>query len=221
MPDIALIICTYNPMPSSFRRVLDSVATLTIPPGCTVECCLVDNNSQPALASIDYVQDFLAKTPWANIIIETTQSAAVARRTGMAATTAPVLLLLDDDNQLEAGYVTNAIRLLRQYPEVGVWGPGRVRVEFTEAVETWVEANKWLYQERDTPAVAYGREPHWTDYHPPGTGQVIRRDVMMHYKELADTNATTLMGRTGKSLSSGEDAQVVYTAIKQGHAQLL
>ena len=217
VPNIALVICTYNPAPASFRRVLESVAALSIPPGYSVECCLVDNNSSPPISQTTYIQEFLTKTPWATLIIETTQGLAAARQAGTEATSAPLLVFLDDDNQPDLDYLANLPRLLQQYPQVGVWGPGRIRVEFMEAVETWVEANKWLFQERTSDVIAFGLEPHWTTHHPAGTGLVVRRDVMQYYKELVDANVLTLTGRSGKRLTSGEDAQIVYTAVKHGY----
>ncbi len=218
MPDISIIICTYNPDTLPFQRVLKSVAALTIPPGCAVECCLVDNNSKPGIQSYDYVRAFLATVPWARLITETTQGLSAARRAGVNATSAPVIVFLDDDNQPEPDYLVHVARLQQQYPQVGVWGPGRIRVEFTEEVDSWINSHKWLYQERDTAAVAIGQEEHWTAHHPSGTGHVVRRDVMVHYTNLVNEQAVTLTGRTGKSLASGEDAQIVYTAIKHGYS---
>lgn len=182
-----------------------------------MECCLVDNNSQPPLKELDYVQSFLAKTSWAKLIIETVQGISSARRAGANATSALVVIYLDDDNQPDPNYVTNLVVLLRQYPRVGIWGPGRVQVEFMDEVAPWVHYNKWIHQERSTEAVAFGQEPHWTTHHPAGTGHVVRRDVMKHYQNLVDANKVTLTGRMGKSLASGEDAQIVYTAIKHGY----
>ena len=147
---------------------------------------------------------------------ETIPGLSAARRARVEATSAPVIVFLDDDNQPEPNYVVNLVTLLRQYPQVGVWGPGRIQVEFTEAVDAWVEANKWLFQERNNEAVVFGREQHWTAHHPGGTGQIVLRDVMQHYESLVDTNAVTLTGRTGKSLARGEDAQIIYTASSTG-----
>ena len=217
MPDISIVICTYNPTPATFQRVLAAVSALAIPIGHSVECCLVDNNSQPPVREAVYVQDFLTRTPWAKAITEPTQGLSAARWAGVAATSAPVVVFLDDDNQPEPDYIANLLGLLKQYPQVGVWGPGDIQVEFTEAVDPWIQHHKWLFQERHTDKVAFGREQHWTAHHPGGTGQTVRRDVMLHYKELVDTHVATLTGRSGKSLASGEDAQVIYTAIKLGY----
>ncbi len=217
MPDISIVICTYNPSPLIFKRVLDSVAALIIPLNCPIECCLVDNNSQPPLNEIDYIRSFLAATPWARVVVETTQGISAARRMGVKATSAPVIVFLDDDNQPDPNYIANLADLLRQYPQVGIWGPGRVQVEFMETVDAWVEANKWIHQERDVDSVTFGREHYWTPHHPAGTGHVVRRSIMLQYNHLVDGNAISLTGRTGKSLASGEDAQIVYTAIKCGY----
>lgn len=217
MPDFSIIICTYNPTPSIFKRVLDAVARLIIPAGYTVECCIVDNNSKPALNQLDYVNSFLESTPWARLVTEPTQGKPASLVTAVRETAAPYIVLFDDDNQPEPDYLLKLANLVAKYPQVGVWGPGRVRVEFTEEVNPWVRNHKYLFQEKSAEATTFGQEPYWTSHHPAGTGQVTRREIMQLYVDMLKSKAVSITGRTGNSLSSGEDAQVVYIGIKLGY----
>jgi hypothetical protein len=51
-----------------------------------------------------------------------------------------------------------------------------------------------------------------------GTGFAVRRDVLSHYERLITAGVLNLTGRNGKSMSSGEDAQIVWEATKLGYA---
>jgi len=58
----------------------------------------------------------------------------------------------------------------------------------------------------------------WTSFYPYGTGLTIRRQVMERYYSEVKSGSFSSTGRQGKSLSSGEDNQIVWEAIKMGCA---
>ncbi|GAB2528247.1 glycosyltransferase [Spirosoma aerophilum] len=218
MGTFSIIICTYNPTQALFQEVIESVSNLVIPEGHGVECCIVDNNSTTPVKDLPFIKSFVSKYDWVRVVTETKQGLSAARTTGIKSTKNPIVVFFDDDNKPEPAYLVHLVTLLEKYPQVGVWGPGRIAVEFTEQVSDWVKSRKFLFQERNNETIAFGNEQHWTSYYPPGTGQVVKREVLEHYINMVERGESSITGRKGKALSSGEDAQIVYTAIKHGYS---
>lgn len=217
MIDVAIVVCTYNPNQTTFERVIESISKLSIPENYSVEYCIVDNNSNISIDEILFVQDFLKKFSNAKVIIEKKQGLSFARMAGVKTTTAPVIVFFDDDNIPDVSFIENLKKLIQDYPQVAVWGPGIVKVEFTQKVDNWINSYKWMFQERNNINVEFGNEHHWTTYYPPGTGQVVKRNILELYNQLLDKNILTITDRKGKSLDSGGDAQIVYMAVKNGY----
>jgi glycosyltransferase involved in cell wall biosynthesis len=218
MGTFSIIICTYNPTQELFQEVIESVSKLIIPEGHGVECCIVDNNSTTPVNDLPYVKSFTTRYSWARVINETKQGQTAARIAGVKATTNPIIVFFDDDNRPDKNYLVHLVSLLNEYPQVGAWGPGRVAVQFTEQVSDWVQSRKFLFQERNNETIAFGNEQHWTSYYPPGTGQVVKREVLEQYIQHAESGLSRITGRKGNSLVCGEDAQIVYTAVKNGYS---
>lgn len=217
MHNVAVVICTYNPNTDTFKKVISAISELIVPQNISVEYCIVDNNNNTLISDLPFIKSLINKVDNAKVICEKKQGLSFARMAGVNATSAPAIVFFDDDNAPEPHFITNLLTLLKEHPEVGVWGPGKVTVKFSEKVDPWISSYKWLFQERDNKKVEFGKEQRWTTYYPPGTGQVVKRDILQHYIYLLENNLVSLTDRKGNNLSSGGDAQIVYTAIKLGY----
>lgn len=216
-PDIAIIVCTYNPDPGIFGRVLRALGGLQ---GLeTAEVVLVDNNSSPPIGELDAVRDFLARAPAARVIREPEQGLSHTRRAGVRATTAPAIVFCDDDNELAPDYLLAARRILAGQVAVACWGPGHVEVEFAGPVRPWVERyTRGIFQQKHVARAEFGCAVGAYPFYPFGSGMVVRREVMDAYERAAAEGGYRTTDRRGGSLAAGGDVQICYTAVKAGRA---
>lgn len=220
MDCFSIVVCTFNPQSVSFSRCLRAIqAVIQATPGAC-ECILVDNNSSPAIDSHDYVRDFLRMNTWARVVCEPRQGLSHARLRGLVESRAETIVYFDDDNEPDVSYLTELASAIQAYPQVGVWGPGVVAVEFLGEAPDWVERScRHMFQERRSEFTEYAclRTP-WISSYPAGTGQSVRRDVMERYAARVAEGACTATDRAGNSLASAGDGQIVHTAVLMGLA---
>lgn len=216
----SLLVCTYNPDEQAFRRTLKSIESLVFPVDTPVECIIVDNNSSTPIIQLDYVQEFIRDCSWSKVIKETQQGLTFARIAAFQATRNSVIVFVDDDNEISSLYLKELAALFAKYPSVAAWGPGKVNVELMDDVSGWFSNNcKRFFQENHIRHDEYGCVPEtWTSFYPYGTGLTIKREVMERYYSKVKSGSFSSTGRQGKSLSSGEDNQIVWEAIKMGCA---
>jgi hypothetical protein len=217
---VSVVLCTWNPSEELLGRALTSVAALLPPASAPFECVIVDNGSDLPVADYRYVKNFLQATKWARVVREERQGLAFARLRGLVETSGELLVFIDDDNAPEASYLEVVHRLCREHPQVGVFGPGNVDVEFLGHVPPWIDSScRHFFQERYSNFAEYAclRTP-WHSVFPPGTGQSVRRVIMERYAARVADGACTATDRKGGSLSSGGDGQIVHTAILMGYA---
>jgi glycosyltransferase involved in cell wall biosynthesis len=217
---ISILICTYNPNEQIFERVLSSVKSLKIPIDVSVECIIIDNNSQLSIEQMICVREFLKNCPWAKVIQEPLAGLTFARIAGFQASINNLILFVDDDNQISDSYLQILIDLSEKYPSVAAWGPGTVNVEFMGEVSSWFSNNfKYIFQERHAKYHEYGCVPEaWTSFYPYGTGLAVRREVLDKYCAEFKNGNLCCLDRKGKDLSSGGDVQIVWEAIKMDYA---
>ena len=209
---ISIVICTYNPDERLLNRVLSSAAGQMFSPE-EYEIILVDNNSSSPVSELSGVKD----TRFSNfqIIIEPKPGLSNARIAGVNRAQAPLIVFADDDNELSASYLSNLLKLRHEFPEVGIWGPGIIQIDFIDGAANWVR--KYMpdkYQYRALQETKFGCEPGWKPYFPTGSGIAIKKEVFLNYLSLYQKGDITLTGRIGESLASGEDSQIVWSAIK-------
>jgi glycosyltransferase involved in cell wall biosynthesis len=218
IPNFAIVICTFNPDERLLRRVLEAVANLEIATGLTLECVIVDNNSDFPVAQLPVVKNFLECCAWAKVIVELQQGLSFARITGVQATQAPTIVFFDDDNEPRSDYLLAAQGLLQHYQGVAAWGPGQVHVDFVDPVLPKFKTHfQKMFQARQESEIQFGCLPAaWAPYYPFGTGLVLRRAVFEHYMQAAQCGQLTAIDRKGTELTSGGDIQIVWEAIKMG-----
>jgi glycosyltransferase involved in cell wall biosynthesis len=214
---IAIIVCTYNPVSEIFQKVLNSIVGLKVPPDVEMECVIVDNNSSPGIERSNYLLELLSKNKWIKIVTEKKQGLTYARMAGIQATTSPIIVFFDDDNEPVPDYLISVMNIFSKYPQVGVCGPGIVEVEYFPTTKNkWLLKNKSIFQERNVPQEQYDTIKKWCNCYPAGTGQAMKREVAEEYARKVNLGEYSLTDRTKNNLLSGGDVQIVFTAIKKG-----
>jgi glycosyltransferase involved in cell wall biosynthesis len=138
MQTISVITCTYNPNPKIFERVLRSIECQSIE-NFDIEYVIVDNNSNPPVSEIPCVQAFLARNAWAKVITERRQGLSYARIAGVKEASSDIIIFVDDDNELDKEYIKNAVQIIHERDYVGIWGPGKISVEFVDGAPALVD----------------------------------------------------------------------------------
>jgi glycosyltransferase involved in cell wall biosynthesis len=217
-PRFSIAICSYNPNPISLTRLLLAINQIIKTTQEEIAIVIIDNNSVPALQSRTEVQDFLAKTPQARCIIEHQQGLTAARCLAIKSTSAPIMVFFDDDNEPSPNYLQVLSQHFDQYPDVGIWGPGIITVEYLEPVDTWFQQHPEKFQQRQSPFAFSAEKAVWKKCYPNGTGFALRRDILDLYVSKIENGTLNLTGRNGQSLTSAEDVQIVWEGIKLGYA---
>jgi len=216
---LTLVTCTRNPTPESFRRVLDGVAALRLPPDHTVEYLVVDSTSEPPVSSRPEVVAFLGQHPWARVIRSSEPGLTAARRAAVEGSTGAILVWFDDDNVPAPDYLEQVMETARSWPEVTVWGAGTIAVEFTDKVPDWVDLElRPTFQERSHGRDEFGRATRWAPFFPVGSGLVTRRAAIERWAAATAAGRYSLTGRRGSQLSAGDDAQIIFGAVAAGES---
>lgn len=217
MPDASVIICTHNPRPDYFSRVLDSLMGQDLPMG-KWELLVIDNASQRPLA-LDW--DISWHTA-SRHIVEARLGVSWARQRGIREASADLIIFVDDDNVLDRTYLTEALKIGEECPFLGGWGSGCIQGEFE--VEPPMSLRSWL-PVRDTPTPRwsnlagvhpslFGESPG--DAIPWGAGLCLRRGVATAYSDLCDESSFQIVSRQGDVLLNGEDTEISFVCCRQG-----
>jgi hypothetical protein len=216
----SIVVPTYNPEERILSRVVAAIESLVVDNALNVECAIVDNNSDRLVKELPCIKGFLDRCSWAKAIREPRQGITFARIAGIKATTAPLIIFFDDDNEPSPDYLRIAYRCLEEWPSVAIWGPGTISVEFLDPVpDNFRRRFRGAFNERHQRYPEYGCVqascPH---YYPIGMGQVIRRQVAERYMAAVEGSLLTSTDRSGGSLASAGDLQLVWEAVKMGQA---
>lgn len=217
--DISVIICTYNPVEKIFRRCLEAVAKL-IRTDITAEVTIVDNNSTQPVSELAYVKSFIQSVPNSKVIVEKQQGLTFARISGFENSSGQIITFFDDDNEPESHYLVEAVKIHRARPFLGIVGPGKIIVEYVDGTDPWISAHLGgLFQQKNAQREEYILSVmNWAPCYPPGTGQVLKREVFEKYLELVRNTKLQTTDRKGSSLSSAGDSQMIWVSIANDYA---
>jgi len=220
-PVLTAIVCTYNPRDDYFERTLEGLKAQTLD-RADWELIIIDNNSDIRLANeID-----LSWHPHGRVIREETPGLTHARLRSFHESKAPLLVYIDDDNVLIPPYLERVVDLFDRHPDVAALG-GKALPEYEVDPPDWFDQigpDLGCRDLGDEPATASwnGVPPGEREYPtcaPIGAGLCIRHDAYATYVESASRDARrTALGRTGESLASGEDNDIVMTLLEEGGA---
>ncbi len=209
--DITVVICTHNPRPDYFDRVLDALQVQTLARD-RWELLVIDNASTPSVAErID-----VSWHPQSRCISEPKLGLTPARLRGIDAAKGDIIVFVDDDNVLGADYLKQTANIARKYPAMGAWG-GRIVGEFERTPPAWSKRYLPLLAIREITA---DKLPDVLPRHettPCGAGLCVRRSVAERYAKLVVQDARRMsLDRKGKLLSSGGDTDLALVASDLG-----
>jgi glycosyltransferase involved in cell wall biosynthesis len=210
MISISVVICSHNPRAGYLCRVLRALQKQTLPKD-QWELLLVDNASQEPLAS----RFDLSWHPLARHIRESELGVAIARQRGIKETSTDLIVFVDDDNELADDYLSEAIKISKEWPHLGLWG-GSIVPEFE------LEPPAHLHEFLGVLAIREVTTPLWanvatcSDAEPWGAGLCIRRGVASLYCQQYDNSSIRLGRQTGICMIPGEDSEMCYAACEMG-----
>ena len=129
-------------------------------------------------------------------------------------------MFVDDDNVLRPTFLEDVRRRFAEEPRLGAAG-GPVIAQFEVPPPEWTREFHGLLALRDlgpAPIVARGGPAApWPDCAPVGAGLCIRRAAVEAYAAALAADPTRLaLDRTGRSLASGGDNDIIFTALHAG-----
>lgn len=211
MMDASVIICAHNPRQYYLQRVIDALRTQTLPLG-RWELLIVDNASrEPLASSLD-----LSWHPNGRHVAESELGLMHARNRGIRESTSDLLIFVDDDNVLDNAYLAEAVRIGKEWPELGVWGSGVTTPEFEAEPASYLKELIPYLALRASDAVYWSNVASCVWATPWGAGLCIRRPIAEAYSRHSAESAIQISGRTGTILLSGEDKEIAYIACRMG-----
>ena len=213
---ISVIVPTRNPHPGRLHRTLAGLASQTLPRS-EWELVVVDNASSPALSP---AAEPLFSTLHARLLVEPAPGLTPARLAGFRAARGEILVLVDDDNVLHPTYLASVAQRFAASPALAAAG-GPVVPEWETPPPAWSREFHGLLALRDlgpSPKIDYGGPAApWPDFAPVGAGLAIRRPAALAYADAIATDPRRhTLDRTGTSLASGGDSDLVFTALHAG-----
>lgn len=205
---ISVVICTHNPEPGTFARVLECLARQTLPTD-RWELVVVDNASTPSL------QLAVPTGVTGRCVVEPLPGLTRARIRGIQEGCGRLLVFADDDNLLAPDYLEQAARLGDEFPLIGAFG-GRIEPEF-QAAEP-----EWLRPFRSHLALADFSRDEWSNVAangvlPCGAGLCIRRPLALAYAHAVEADPQrAILDRSGDGTMSCGDTDMVLTCLDAG-----
>jgi len=214
LPTISVVIPAHNPHSGRLARTLAGLRAQKLP-ASEWELLVVDNASAPPLAGLD-----LSWHPRARVVLETQLGLTPARLRGFADSWGEVIVLVDDDNVLDPVYLTNVREKFAAHPRLGAAG-GKVVPEFESPPPEWTREFWGLLAVQDhgpaTRLAAGAASAPWPDFAPVGAGLCVRRSAVADYvRSVSTASARRALDRTGTSLASGGDNDLVFTLLHAG-----
>ena len=213
---ISVIVPTRNPHPARLRRTLAGLSAQSLPRG-EWELLVIDNASSPALSP---AAEPLLTTLHARLLVEPAPGLTPARLAGFRAARGEILVLVDDDNVLASTYLASVAQRFAASPALAAAG-GPVVPEWETPPPAWSREFHGLLALRDlgpSPKIAYGGPAApWPNFAPVGAGLAIRRPSALAYADAIATDPRRhTLDRTGTSLASGGDNDLVFSALHAG-----
>lgn len=213
---ITVIIPTHSPQSDFITRTLLALREQDLP-AADWELLIIDNASPMPIDP-----SLIAWHPRARIVREPKLGLTHARLCGLRAAFGELLVWVDDDNLLAPDYLALSKHIFEVDIELGAAG-GKSIPEFLSPPPEWFHiglAPLGCRDLGDTPLQARwtSNSPNtYPDCAPIGAGLVIRREAMQAWAQLtAQDPERQTFGRTGASLTSGEDNDISLTLLNSG-----
>jgi GT2 family glycosyltransferase len=212
MQPLSVIVCTHNPRPEYFRRLIDSLTRQTLPRD-EWELLVIDNASDQPLAG---VWD-LSWHPNARHLREEELGLTAARLRGIKESHGQLIVYVDDDNVITEDYLRLALAIERDNPYITVFGAGALDPEFELPPAAKVQCLMPRLGLRHVDQPCWTNNPEDSGSLPWGAGLCVRRSTAVAYAELLDRlSISHLLDRRGQRLFSGGDDLFSWVAARTG-----
>lgn len=215
---ISTITCTYNPDIARLKMVLDALIGQQAIDPSSFEIIIVDNRSTPTVAS-QLPDQYNERV---RIVREETLGLTAARLCGLRNATAETILMVDDDNVLDPDYLSHVFDSFASRPRLGAIG-GKAIPVFKETPPNWFSIERYSLGCRDlgetfeVGAWPASGERVYPRCAPIGGGMAIRRALFEAYdRAITGDSLRKSLDRTGNSLASGGDNDLVLTVLDNG-----
>lgn len=207
---LSVILPTYNPHAGRLHQTLVGLQQQSLPVD-KWELIMIDNNSSPAV-TID-----LSWHPNSRIIREPKPGLTFARLKGFENALGTIIVMVDDDNILDSNYLENTLTIFNSNTALGAIG-GKSIPLFETTPPAWLNefyGNLALRNlgEKDMIATWQNEYPACA---PIGAGMAVRKQAIQSYINKINGNRNIVSDRTGNSLSSGGDNDMVIEILKSG-----
>jgi glycosyltransferase involved in cell wall biosynthesis len=212
MPEISIIVCTYN-RDKYIKKTLDCLKDQSANPD-SFEVIIIDNNSTDQTASI--CTSFLQENQSLNFhyFLEKDQGHTYARNRGIKEAKGDLLAFIDDDAFVQSDYVKNSIYSFNTHKEAVAIG-GKINPVYESGQEP-----KWMSKfllplvaaiDMGSNVKQFGRYKF-----PIGANMIFRKEVFDKYG-LFDVN----LGRRGNDGLEGGDEKDVFDRLKKDDLTIL
>ena len=213
MPEsLSVILCTHNPRPEYFRRVLDALRAQTTPLE-QWEFLIIDNASDKQLAdSWD-----LSWHPHARHVRENELGLTAARLRGIEESSGELLIFVDDDNLLAPDFLEQAQEISARYPYLGVFGAGVLEPEFEVQPPAELLPYLHLLALRSVSTALWSNNAQDFTCIPWGAGLCVTRRIASCYRQLVQKLAASeVLDRRGQQLFCGGDDLFSWASVGAG-----
>lgn len=210
---ISVIIPTYNPNRERLNETINGLYKQDLSTDCW-ELIIVDNNSSNSFQS----DINLSWHPNAKIIKEPRQGLTYARIKGFSESETDFVVMVDDDNVLSNTFLNEALTIMNANKNIGAIG-GKSLPHFLKRPPQWLENFHQNLALRDLgDSIRMARwDNGYPDFAPIGAGMVIRKLSLHAYLFKIKNESRTFLDRTGTSLSSSGDNDIILEILKAGY----
>lgn len=211
---VSVVIPTYQP---NLARLRDVVAALERQSLSSAErqIIIVDNRGDPPLDPHDLSEQTVSTL---KIVREEQLGLTPARIRGIREAQGEVIVFVDDDNLLANNYLSVVVTRFADNPELGASG-GKSLAQFETEPPAWTKEFWQILAVRDLgpkPLRARGSSMY-PACAPIGAGMAVRQDVALEWsKEIENDPVRMVLDRSGRSLASGGDNDLILTILKRG-----
>lgn len=208
-PLLSVVIAAHSPEPARFLRVLEALA-VAVAATEDAQVVVVRNGGSPLPG------DALAAGPTLTVIDEERPGIIWARATGIGASVGRYIVFIDDDTMPAEDYLKEAGNFALAHPDTGVFG-GRIEGEFVTPPSAAIWPALPFLALRDLGRYEKHVEAkNESNFDVPGAGMVLKREVALAFRDMAESGRLSGIGRTGASLASGDDTVCCRLARRMG-----
>jgi glycosyltransferase involved in cell wall biosynthesis len=211
---LSVVIPTHKPNKARLGRALAALDRQSLSPEKR-EIILIDNRSDPPLNRSNLSTN---STSTVRIVREEQLGLTPARIRGIREAKGDVIVFVDDDNLLADNYLSIVATRFADNRKLGAAG-GKSLPEFETQPPAWTKEFWQMLALRDlgSESLCANSAATYPACAPLGAGMAVRRDVALAWStEIENDPARMALDRSGRSLASGGDNDLVLTILKQG-----